>query len=448
MDWKFFAVCLLLMHCNTWLAGARRIKYKETKDIPKYEATHDAILDEFDITCHKPTKQMEKVMKKWEEAPEGILVLHDDIYNKFREKITPTTTEYYEFKVKHYNVSETESRFSLHLADEFMHLNKCASYQFHDTTVVEKDGCAWKRRQGTNETSAIITTSSHSGCHMLSEEEYNAKETYNSVLSLAGRFSQRVYHFPADAVSSLAYFPNLHRMNNLTIHISYKDKYCLEWLSFVGITEDKFKIVDDYHVKSKEMFTPTYGLRRLPTVYQLEWLANTLRPKDFGDLNNPKLQTKRIVFLYRPVVNGSIKQTRGLYNRKEVRKVLQETGREVVDVPSEKYKTIAQQIDLYSTVDIIVGTHGAGFTFADFAPRDACLIEFNEAVHDPETFFMLHSLAQKRIHIVIPQIAQEPGRRKWRMASGTVNTHDVKWALTKCFELQRERRLKKATPTI
>eukprot|EP00039_Didymoeca_costata_P021167 m.343619 g.343619 ORF g.343619 m.343619 type:complete len:422 (-) comp23090_c0_seq1:21-1286(-) len=399
--------------------------YTFTKDFRTYEETNDPVLKQYALTCVEPTKEMKDVMKRWEEAPEAILVLHDDIYDKIKAKINNETTEHNLMKVQY----DDQGKFSFHLPDRFKTLDSCASFHFGTPTVVEQDGCVWHQ-----DGAGLISTSAHSGCHY-TREKFDRNEKFDKVVSITGRFSQRTYHFPADAFSALAYFPDIHKMKNVTLHINYKNQWSLDWLALHNITEDNFRIQGG-NAGSKELLTPVYGHLKLPTIYQLEWLSR-FRPKNVGTLDKPKFTKNRIAFIYRPV-DGM----RGLNNRDEVRKVLEDTGMDVVDVPSENYTTLRQQIDLYSTVDIVVGTHGAGLFFADFTPRDTCVIEFNEDSHSPEPFFILHSLAQKRLHIVIPQSV--PPDNQWRAVSGNVSTADVRWALVKCIELKEERKLQRA----
>eukprot|EP00039_Didymoeca_costata_P029636 m.25630 g.25630 ORF g.25630 m.25630 type:complete len:413 (+) comp7724_c0_seq1:144-1382(+) len=372
----------------------------------------------YDVFSITPTQQMRDFMQHWRTLPDGELILH----NKFYEVIRSLPT--YETARCSKDSSGTTICFGLKENALGVALPKHASYNVQQVEI-ESTGCmwSWDRKHST-----IVHNIRAKDCHTKRKGE--DEKTEENVVYLGGQMSARVYHFPNDVLTSLAYLPkdNLEDYRNYTFLIVQKSGYCLEWLELLGIDWKTWHIVNDESVKAKNLIIPARQHEWGANVYGLEWLSKKLRDERFGNIDEtPK--RKKLIFTYRPL-NG----TRGLFNRDELlEEIKKDANIEVVDARAHG-GSLRQQIDMYSDATIIVGTHGAALMFSTYAPRDACVIEFHPILKKIRYFFWHMSLSQKRIHVVVPFNGEG-----WPHGDGSVAPADLRWALDKCLERQAKR---------
>lgn len=180
---------------------------------------------------------------------------------------------------------------------------------------------------------------------------------YKNVLGLGGKWTATIFHFPSDALSSLAYLTNdIQSYRNYTIVIKRKSQYCLQWLQLLGI-DDTWNIIDTKHVKAANLITLSHGGNNGASVYELEWMAAKLREVSVDD-TKVLPGTPRIALIYRPI-HGK----RGILNHEDILQTLQNIGK-VVQVPrtisENRMMSIRDQIKAYSNATIVIGSHGAG----------------------------------------------------------------------------------------
>lgn len=139
-------------------------------------------------------------------------------------------------------------------------------------------------------------------------------------------------------------------------------------LEMLGVAEDRILLTKSDHIQAEQLlFFPTIGKLYNPPRWALDWL----RTRFFPFMNHSPNQKKRIFVSRRKA------RARNVINEDQVMAYLSDYGFEAYVLED---MSLAEQIDLFSQAEVVVGPHGAGFTNMVFA-TDAILIEIFEIHH-------------------------------------------------------------------
>lgn len=181
---------------------------------------------------------------------------------------------------------------------------------------------------------------------------------------LASRGDANYYHFMHDVLPRTSVLEQAGVEPPDRWYVPAGTKWQREMLSLWGIEEDQ--ILDSSavpHVRAERLVVP--GLASM-VEHNPPWVARLLREKlvPAGLERTPG----KHLFLSR----GPGKNNRSVTNEPEVRALLEPLGFSVVDPGT---MTIAEQIHLFATADIVVGPHGAALANIAFCSPGSALVE-------------------------------------------------------------------------
>ncbi len=143
--------------------------------------------------------------------------------------------------------------------------------------------------------------------------------------------------------------------------------WVVESLTLAGVSPDECIEWEFEKIEVENLIVPRFNRKGFPTPFDpsptdLAWIRNRL----LSAVAAGPVETSSRIFVSREDADS-----RRLENREEIIDLVSEYGFDVV-VPSER--SVAEQVNLFRSADVIVGPHGAGLTNLLFA-QDATLVE-------------------------------------------------------------------------
>ncbi|HSW76610.1 MAG TPA: glycosyltransferase family 61 protein, partial [Candidatus Saccharimonadales bacterium] len=239
---------------------------------------------------------------------------------------------------------------------------------------------------------------------------WSATGNFSNVRKVSGRvavISRRGYdsyvHGLVDVLGRLAII-ELMGIDYDYLYIPYESSHIKDIIKTWGI--DPLKMIQPggqfNYIQADELIVPSFTSRLAPTpgetfhslticcgVYWPTWLVEFYRKKFLplvAHKPNKNIFSKK-VFISRKDRCPSV--GRGLINEDEVFKLLQKQGFERYVLSQLSF---LQQVELFNNADVIVGTHGAGFTNILFCKPGAKVFEIFQARSDTSFFYLAQLL--------------------------------------------------------
>lgn len=199
-----------------------------------------------------------------------------------------------------------------------------------------------------------------------------------SYILMASRFQDNYYHWLADCVSRLCIAD---RFPEVPVLLPKKlTSWQRESLKMLGIAEERWRQLDEGCYEADRLYFPFTGHTGNTSTTVLQQMrlkfAGNRRPK-----KGKRLYTGRLDAVHRRVVNED-----------EVVRALEREG--FTNVVGSRL-SFAEQVELFSDAEVIIGIHGAGLANLFFAPPEAVVVEvLDEAYLNPVYYLVAASLEQ------------------------------------------------------
>jgi len=189
--------------------------------------------------------------------------------------------------------------------------------------------------------------------HMASIVNYyrtviKTQKLYNKVISIAGFWTNGVWHFPMEALVGLRL---INQFDNGYLHIAQKNKLCLEWLKLYNSNIAHDKILDGT-VFAKELWLPEMGRCGNPYFEQVIWLKETINRAII-----PQKENNLFILIKR-------NKKRMVKNHDIIEKVCKnycEKNNLVFYLHDDLFlPPLKTQLEIFNKAKIIIGPHGGG----------------------------------------------------------------------------------------
>ena len=174
------------------------------------------------------------------------------------------------------------------------------------------------------------------------------QKLYNKVISVAGFWTNGVWHFPMEALVGLRL---INQFDNSYLHISEKNKLCLEWLKLYNSNIADDKILDGT-VFAKELWLPELGRCGNPYFEQIIWLKETI-----NHAITPQKENNLFILIKR-------NKTRIVKNHELIEKICKnycEKNNLVFYLHDDLFlPPLKKQLEIFNKAKIIIGPHGGG----------------------------------------------------------------------------------------
>ncbi len=171
--------------------------------------------------------------------------------------------------------------------------------------------------------------------------------------------SNNYFHWTLDSL------PRLSLLRGMTdeidgYYIDSRSRFHLEWLDILEIPKDKIITASpEHHIEATELIVPSFaGVAGLPSPDGLDFVRSFLPSKP----NN-----RRRIYISR---SGA--RRRKILNEKELLPILQRNGFETIQPGS---MTVAEQMETFSSADVVVSPHGAELTNIAYCAPETKIIE-------------------------------------------------------------------------
>jgi capsular polysaccharide biosynthesis protein len=130
------------------------------------------------------------------------------------------------------------------------------------------------------------------------------------------------------------------------------------------------------------------------TCYRKQWL-----PSWIGNLYRENIETANYINAKTKIyISRALADYRKIENEDEVVNLLQGRGYGVYHLET---MTVLEQIKLFSTASIVIGTHGAGFSNIYFCDRGTIIFEFFSEYYQDSSFKVLANVLGLEYHYTI-----------------------------------------------
>ncbi|MDF2789076.1 MAG: capsular polysaccharide biosynthesis protein [Neobacillus sp.] len=212
-----------------------------------------------------------------------------------------------------------------------------------------------------------ITPDKHS---IFKEDALPAVSYYKNVADLTHVYSKNYYHWMYEVI------PRIHLLQQSGLPIDHfilntedEQPYHLETLHQLGIKKEQLLITHrGFHVQAENLIIPSQPA--FPTKWGYDFLRKVFLKETTLDASN----NKRIYI--------SRKWSRKIINEDQVMKVLSKYGFVKVGLES---LTLAEQVELFSSAEVIIAAHGAGLTNLTFSQSGTKVLEIF-----PRTYIIPH----------------------------------------------------------
>jgi hypothetical protein len=180
-------------------------------------------------------------------------------------------------------------------------------------------------------------------------------------LHLGTVWSGNYYHWMLDVLPRLLFAERFDRLRAMPMIVQRGiTQTQRESLRILGIPPDRIIEFNGHHWQVEQLYYIQPGLTLNPTPLHVQWLRERFA------LHSLTRSTRRLY------ISREDSTSRRVINERDLVKELGLYGFEVVTL---RGRSFADQVQLFSEAEIIVGPHGAGFTNAVFAQPGASLIE-------------------------------------------------------------------------
>jgi len=196
----------------------------------------------------------------------------------------------------------------------------------------------------------------------------NTVPKYKEVISISEWWGSGHWHFPIECLSALMSIKNL---ENITLHISKKNSFCLNWIKLIGI---KTKEIIHGIIYTDKLILPEIGVCGGIYYNQLLWLKERLKKYLSNEFNT--------LVLIKRNINPSIKTNKRIVkNHQQVEHICKEFCKkrrlrfylhDDINLPS-----LERQINIFSRAKIVIGPHGASAVNLLACKKGTFYIEFN-----------------------------------------------------------------------
>jgi hypothetical protein len=165
-----------------------------------------------------------------------------------------------------------------------------------------------------------------------------------------------------------------------------------ETLKALGIPgENIITCKQDTHVKVRNLVVTS--VLRYPNYAACQFLRDALLTEQ-----QKKRRGQRRIYVKR-------KWTREIVNEHEINDVLSKQGFEFFELET---MSVAEQIELFSDAEIVVGSHGAGFTNLVFCPPDTKVLELFPSNYVQPHYMLISAFSNLNYHFLIGEPMKNP----------------------------------------
>jgi len=217
------------------------------------------------------------------------------------------------------------------------------------------------------------------------------KSFYPLVITIATSWTG-TWHFPMEDLVGLAYVDD-GIASKAVIHVPYSSLYLEKWLLAIGVGRNR---VVTGTIGAKVLLVPQLAMCGKPFPSQLSWLREKLllppstiplhrHPSTDNHslpshpVNQASSLTGRIVFIERPDVRDLKYPQKSMLKNIVLSFAHQHRLQVYIHDSKSDAQSLTKQIEPFSRASMVVGEHGAGLLFTNFAPRHVCIIEVSSA---------------------------------------------------------------------
>ncbi|XP_052088010.1 uncharacterized protein LOC127725190 [Mytilus californianus] len=228
---------------------------------------------------------------------------------------------------------------------------------------------------------------------------------YRSVITIAARWCEGIWHFPMEALVGLAHITEYNKQNSF-IHVSEKNEWVMQWLKLIGVNKNR---VIHGTISADTLIVPQMAKCGSPSLDQLQWLRKSI------PLKIP-LNKQSILLIKRT-------RKRMMPNFDEIQSLVEKFAKEVdldfVLHDDRSLPSLTLQLERFSKASIVIGPHGAGMVNLIASKNRTCVIEFSPTVSN--TCYMSLSYLLGHNYFSVPLYENQ-----------TVKIHKVEKALNAC----------------
>lgn len=245
-------------------------------------------------------------------------------------------------------------------------------------------------------------------------QSQNPKKINGTVAVITGFWRDTYFHWMRTVIGRLAMLQNQNIAYDW-IYVPKSKPFMIDSLILLGI--DPKKIIQPYneneYIEADMLIVPSYPSRRILKNNKIfttdiglashfpSWLIDYLQEKLLPYIKDSNLNFSKKVFISR--ADSIVRQTK---NEEEVFSLFQERG-------FQKYclanMSLLEQIELFHNADVIVGTHGAGFTNLIFCKPNTQIIEIFQERSSSTYWNMVQQLNLNYQYIQTTKFAQGLG---------------------------------------
>jgi len=190
------------------------------------------------------------------------------------------------------------------------------------------------------------------------------QKLYDKIISIAAYWSYGIWHFPMEALVGLRLIDNF---DNTYLHISEKNKFCLEWLNLYNSNLTNDKILEGT-VFTKELLLPELGKCGNPYFEQIIWLKETIHKT-----LTPQKKNNLLILIKR-------NKKRSVYNHSIIEDICKnyckKTNLEFYLHDDLFLPPVREQLEIFNKAKLIIGPHGGGGINLLTAKEKTYFIEF------------------------------------------------------------------------
>lgn len=202
------------------------------------------------------------------------------------------------------------------------------------------------------------------------------KQKMKSGILLAMPYHNNYYHWMVEMLPRLQMIEGDEKFKDIPIIVpkNRSPKFIYESIKLTGFS-DRNIFLDDGVYHFDHLYIPSLlSLIKQPSPLAIEWLSKKL-------VTNNQISNKRRIYVSRRDALH-----RSITNEPEVEQMLSEFGFETVCL---REHSLEEQVKIFQDAEIVIGSHGAGFSNIAFTPSQSILIElFQEGWFSP-TFYRL-----------------------------------------------------------
>jgi capsular polysaccharide biosynthesis protein len=247
---------------------------------------------------------------------------------------------------------------------------------------------------------AIITPDNHLLWDVSYEGNHITKETHSifkqeglhsisyvkNAADLTHVYSWNYYHWMYEAI------PRFHLLqrSGLTIdqfivNMENKQAYQHETLQQLGIGKEQLLITHShFHIEAENLIIPSQP------VFPTKWASDFLRKTFLQDANGKSADKKRIFI--------SRLWSRKITNEDQVMEVLSKYGFLKVGL---EFLSVAEQVELFSSAEVVIGAHGAGLTNLTFCNPGTKVLELFAPTYIIPHYWAISSIADLEYHCLV-----------------------------------------------